>query len=441
MEDKFGNVLTDHPDVLKQSQQYPVINNYASIRNLAEEFDGRDEWGTFLLSPEKQVMSSWALVAKDVLNDRFCILSGGQMMVNFDEFEIISCIDIPPNKKIDGVKSYPSEYKTIYQGYSIYDAWEYIYKYGVCQQSCFSKEILEKKDIKLPSKIQDYTDKIKLYGNNCSLLEDIGKTSCLVKKNKKPVARRSFFCDAIYNIKGKDIAETIEKIKYDICRFGPVAAGFVVYENFMDDKWKGRSIYEKAEGKVLGSHYVTIVGYGKDYWICRNSWGTDWGLLGYFKIKMGLSECLLEDNVTACMPYFSNIAKSLSIKGKIYSENDKKEKEEKEVNIFDMKSISTTLYKYRKHLRINFRLFYTEETILGIKDGQLYGSLDPIIKYPNLLPDLKKFWAIEILDYNYSTLAKDKELEGNGNGKKDWLYIISVIICCFFIFMLGFKMR
>jgi hypothetical protein len=202
-EDRFGNVLTDHPDVLKQAEQYPTINNYASIRNLPESFDGRDEWGNFLLSPEKQTLSSWALVAKDVLNDRFCILSGGQIMVNFDEFEIISCIDIPPNKLVEGVQSYPNLYKTIYQGYSIYDAWEYIYKYGVCQQSCFSKELLEKKDIKLPSKIDDYSDKIKLYGNNCSSIEDIGKTSCIIKKNKKPVARRSFFCDAIYNIKGK----------------------------------------------------------------------------------------------------------------------------------------------------------------------------------------------------------------------------------------------
>ena len=36
------------------------------------------------------------------------------------------------------------------------------------------------------------------------------------------------------------------------------------------------------------SHAITVVGYGNDgtneYWICKNSWGTDWGEYGYVKI-------------------------------------------------------------------------------------------------------------------------------------------------------------
>ena len=45
-------------------------------------------------------------------------------------------------------------------------------------------------------------------------------------------------------------------------------------------------------------HEVVIVGYGTesgiDYWIVRNSWNTNWGENGYFKIKRGVNQCQIE---------------------------------------------------------------------------------------------------------------------------------------------------
>ena len=431
MEERLGNVLTDHPDVAKQASIYPtILNDFAKVKELPESFDGRDIWGTYLLPPENQKMASWALVAKDVLNDRFCLQSGGQMMVNFDEFEIVSCMDIPPNKKVDGVASYPNEYKNVYQGYSIYDAWEYIYKYGVCQQNCFSISQLEDLEITLPNKFEDYSDKIKEYGNQCSELEDIGKTSCLARVDGKPVARRAFFCDSIYNVgyNEKDMKNKIEQIKAEIVKRGPVATGFVVYENFVDKAWNGRSTYEKVSGKPLGGHYVSIVGYGADYWICRNNWGTEWGLLGYFKIKMGIPECKLEDNVSACSPYLYPRRES-------ENEIDGKDRDGEIVNIFDMETINPKLFKYRTHLRINFRLYYTDETIKAIRAGKLYGSLKPVIEYPALLPNLNEFWVMDILDYNYKIIAEDEDDGGgNGNGKNNkWVNYLNYVILIFAI--------
>jgi len=52
------------------------------------------------------------------------------------------------------------------------------------------------------------------------------------------------------------------------------------------------------------NHAVVIVGYGTTtatatvpatpYWIVRNSWGTGWGLSGYFMIKRGVNMCNIE---------------------------------------------------------------------------------------------------------------------------------------------------
>ena len=49
---------------------------------------------------------------------------------------------------------------------------------------------------------------------------------------------------------------------------------------------------KKEEPEV--DHAVTAIGYGtdngKNYWLIRNSWGTDWGEGGYGRLYNDLSE-------------------------------------------------------------------------------------------------------------------------------------------------------
>lgn len=66
-----------------------------------------------------------------------------------------------------------------------------------------------------------------------------------------------------------------------------------VYEDFPHYK---EGIYSQVWGQYKGNHAICIVGYNTsgytDYWICKNSWGADWGENGFFMIKMG--ECGIE---------------------------------------------------------------------------------------------------------------------------------------------------
>jgi len=77
---------------------------------------------------------------------------------------------------------------------------------------------------------------------------------------------------------------------YNALQDGPIAAYMDVYSDF---NYYHSGIYQHTTGELEGGHMILIVGYDKSasYWICKNSWGTNWGENGYFKMKMGMGNC------------------------------------------------------------------------------------------------------------------------------------------------------
>ncbi len=64
---------------------------------------------------------------------------------------------------------------------------------------------------------------------------------------------------------------------------GPLMTTMTVYEDFM---FYTGGVYRHVAGDYAGGHAVTIVGYDDEAraWIVKNSWGTDWGESGFFRI-------------------------------------------------------------------------------------------------------------------------------------------------------------
>jgi len=80
----------------------------------------------------------------------------------------------------------------------------------------------------------------------------------------------------------------ISNIQEALIEHGPMITTFTVYDDFFA---YNSGIYEHVSGGVAGGHAVAIVGYDNidGYWICKNSWGNNWGENGFFRIKFG--EC------------------------------------------------------------------------------------------------------------------------------------------------------
>ena len=67
---------------------------------------------------------------------------------------------------------------------------------------------------------------------------------------------------------------------------GPLSCAFTVYNDFFSYR---SGTYRHVTGDVAGGHCVSCVGYSDagGFWICKNSWGHDWGEAGFFCIAYG----------------------------------------------------------------------------------------------------------------------------------------------------------
>lgn len=81
-------------------------------------------------------------------------------------------------------------------------------------------------------------------------------------------------------------------IKNWIATHGSVTGCFIVYQDFFSYK---SGVYRHVSGTAAGGHCVEIIGYNDSQrcWICKNSWGTNWGEAGFFRIAYG--QCRIEE--------------------------------------------------------------------------------------------------------------------------------------------------
>lgn len=89
-----------------------------------------------------------------------------------------------------------------------------------------------------------------------------------------------------------DLTRDPAAIKHHLYGYGPVATCMVIYDDFFH--YTG-GVYRRTTEQSSGGHAVALIGWDDEQgcWIAKNSWGTNWGEGGFFRIAYG--EAYLED--------------------------------------------------------------------------------------------------------------------------------------------------
>ena len=87
------------------------------------------------------------------------------------------------------------------------------------------------------------------------------------------------YADGIVKANKYYAVKSILALRHAIVTNGPCIAGLPVHNTNASEFW------EPAYGSLLGYHAVAVVGYDKDGFIIRNSWGSGFGRKGYVHIK------------------------------------------------------------------------------------------------------------------------------------------------------------
>ena len=95
------------------------------------------------------------------------------------------------------------------------------------------------------------------------------------------------------------VAQTGSQMKGCLASGYPFVFGFSVYDSFESTQVAktGHAPMPKSSEQLLGGHAVLAVGYddANQWFIVRNSWGTGWGMKGYFTLPYAY---LLDGNLS-----------------------------------------------------------------------------------------------------------------------------------------------
>jgi len=259
------------------------------VEAIPAAFDSRTQWGSMCPSvseirDQSNCGSCWAFGCAEAATDRICIQTNGTYVVELSSEDVLACCGTCGAGCNGGNPS---------------AAWSWLRTTGVVTGNGYH--------------LYDWCDSYALpncdhhtTGNYtpCSSLPTYPTPSCVKSCDKESTYATSYTDDKRKFSTEYSVPRDVSKIQTDIMTNGPVEASFSVYEDF---ETYTSGVYVHKTGAYVGGHAVKIIGWGVDgsastpYWTVANSWNTDWGETGFFRILRGSNECGIEGSIVAGM--------------------------------------------------------------------------------------------------------------------------------------------
>ncbi|GBP91395.1 Cathepsin B [Eumeta japonica] len=256
------------------------------LASLPAQYDPRDRYPDCPTLNEVRDQGScgscWAFGAVEAMSDRVCIASNGTKHIHFSAEDLLSCCPICGLGCNGGMPTL---------------AWEYWKHFGIVSGGSYNSSQGCR-----PYEIPPCEHHVP--GNRLPCSGDSSTPKCV--KKCEDGYNVDYHKDKHYGKHVYSVSRDEAQIRAEIYKNGPVEAAFTVYSDLLNYK---TGVYVHNEGSALGGHAIKILGWGVEndnkYWLIANSWNSDWGDNGFFKIIRGEDHCGIESSVVAGEPLLS----------------------------------------------------------------------------------------------------------------------------------------